>query len=166
MKSYNLAGVFVQVFGRGNGIFEGLGLKHNEDNNSFSGNLMDYYGPSKIAGSLNLESGVMTFDKRYQGRGDVIDYSFKKEGDIWIGEFNYDGSFGGRASCELYPENKSASIDWKEVARAECFSAEDSERFAKTMVNALIERGYLEVVGEDPETGDKLLVLTNKKQHV
>ena len=159
MKLYGLTGVFIQALS-GNGIFEGLGLEHNEGNNSLRGTLMDYYGPSTIDGSLNLKLGIMDFDKTYMGRGDVMNYSFKKQGEIWIGEWNYPRRFGGRALCELYSEGEVAKVDWEKIARTASFSLEDTEKWAESMTKAMVDIGYLEIISDG--TGEKLLKLTGK----
>jgi hypothetical protein len=49
------------------------------------GQLADAFGLSSIEGRMTDE--ILEFNKKYSGRRDIIHYEFKKQGEIWVGQY-------------------------------------------------------------------------------
>jgi hypothetical protein len=150
----NIEGIIMQPFYE-NCLFTGHLTCQNDG--SFNGELYDTWGDSKIEGMQNEEE--MSFRKEYNRRGDLIFYSFKKEGDIWIGSFKGSITGVGEAQCEIYDEKPRA--DWNARVLTERFSIETAEANAQYLTKKMIEQGFLRVF-TDPKTGKEMIELTEK----
>lgn len=139
VEFYQIGGLFMQS--RYPPIIFGGWFRMDEGQDTFEGGLMDGWGLSKIEGLLREEQ--LTFDKRYQGREDVIHYSFEKEGDLWVG--SYDGSKTLKGGA-LAKTNK-ISFSRDDISRQSF-----TEEHAQNLIHRMVEEGYLETCeGEDGE---------------
>jgi len=92
--------------------FLGL-ISLNEDGSSTSSEVIDVYGKASITNFLHkVEAGVetITFKKSYVGLMGVINYEFKKRGDIFVGYFQSEANAAednGWAKCMLIPVDES-----------------------------------------------------------
>ncbi len=155
-----MVGVFIQPIS-GNGVFVGSDLLHNEKDNSLTGKLHDYYGESLINGSLDLNKGLMKFDKKYLDKDDVINYDFEKEKGLWIGKFNGRKSLYGEAMCEIFEVGAKPKINWNYVAKNAKISYEGSEKWTPSLVEEMKNKGYIEII-KDSESGEDLIKLTEE----
>ncbi len=84
---------------------------------------------------------AMRFKKKYDNQNDFIIYDFRKEGNLWIG--NYEGEFTGigGAQCEIY--DKIPRINWD----ARCLN----ERISQELIEEN-ERKFAEFEKKDSAT--------------
>lgn len=151
---YDMVGIFIQPF-LGNGIFVGNDLQHNEDDNRLVGKLDDYYGPSKIEGTLNLSRGEMKFNKIYRGTRPVINYEFEKQGDLWVGKYSGKDTMG-ETMCEIFGVEEPPKFNWNDMVKTATLSPFGTDEWAKRMVKEMEQEGYIEIV-KDPETGENFV---------
>ena len=64
------------------------------------GQLIDMWGSSSIEGEMTDDR--LEFSKKYDQRKDVVNYRFKKQGGIWIGEYSGVGTEKGPAQCTTF----------------------------------------------------------------
>ena len=156
---YNIAGIIIQPF-LGNRIFTG-NLIHEEKNNKLEGKLSDVYGKSIIKGILNLPEGKMEFVKKYKIREDIINYYFKKEGNLWMGEYAGEIASIGEAMCEIYELGKKPIQDWGEIAKNSRLSIGAVEKFSKSVIEGMKQKGYIKSE-INHQTGEEFIKLTKK----
>ena len=68
----------------------------------WEGQMHDTYGTSALE-DIRLSESIISFTKRYNGHRDVIEYSFKREGDVWSGCFTGEVVGEGPAVCIFTP---------------------------------------------------------------
>ncbi|MEM4271651.1 MAG: hypothetical protein QXD13_00995 [Candidatus Pacearchaeota archaeon] len=156
ITAFKIKGIILQPF-YPNSLFEGF-LNCKEDG-TIDGYLNDRWGQSKIEGILKNQLGDLTFRKMYIHRADIIFYSFKKEGNLWIGCYNGPETGVGEAQCEIYA--KYSKIDWNKRLQTETFSMKAAQAYSRHLIEKMIEQGFVREI-EDPQTGEKLLELTEK----
>jgi hypothetical protein len=66
------------------------------------GELQDYYGKSELTNAI-LTPSDFSFTKRYVRRSDLITYTFKKVGTIWVGSYSGSATGKGGSRCILTP---------------------------------------------------------------
>jgi len=97
---YDIRGVIIQPFNH-NVLFDGQGLEYNKRDKSLTGRLSDVYGSSSIKGFLDLNDGLMKFDKRYDNGKVTIVNSLRRGLLLWKGGFGWKDSSRGEIQCEL-----------------------------------------------------------------
>ena len=150
-----MAGVFIQPL-LGNSVFIGNDLIHNEEDNSLEGKLYDAYGESLIKGNLNFAKGIMNFDKTYRKKGRLIGYKFRKQGEIWIGEYDGERTSKGEAMCEIFEVGKKPKINWNDVANRAELSYRGNEKWVKNIIQEMEQEGYIEIV-KNSSTGEDVV---------
>lgn len=68
------------------------------------GKMFDHFGESRLF-DIKITRTKMRFVKQYNLRDDTINYSFRREGKLWIGE--YSGAHAGRGDtrCVIKTQN-------------------------------------------------------------
>lgn len=120
---------------RPNCLFEGSLIFQNE--RFFQGRLSDRWGNSSIEGALAKTIELMCFRKKYDHKSGLILYSFRKEGDLWIGSYNGRFTDIGGAQCEIYDETP--KIDWDKRQATERVSQELIEENERKLAKFLEE---------------------------
>ena len=151
-----IQGLIIQPFYE-NCLFEGEIVC--QENGSFDGRLSDTWGESRIVGMINESAGEMDFRKKYNHRQDLIFYSFKKQGSLWLGSYTGVDTGPGGAQCEIY--EVFPKLDWETRLLTEKVNRAHIEEQCKYLMQKMIKDGYLEVVGKD-EDGEDLLRPTDK----
>jgi hypothetical protein len=64
--------------------------------------MMDPAGSSTLS-NVSLSDTEFRFDKRYDHRDFDIHYEFRREGDLWIGQYYSDAVGSGAANCIVTP---------------------------------------------------------------
>jgi len=158
MVKLDLKGIIMQPMYQ-NAIFEGSILF--EGGRNFEGGLSDVWGDSRVDGVLSEEKKEMTFRKRYNHGKGTIFYSFKKEGDIWVGGYRGEHSGIGEAQCELYDGRP--KVNWDKRKKTEIFSMETAEANARFLIDQLVEEGFLKKY-KHPQTGEDMIESTGKQR--
>lgn len=81
-------------------MFAGLIGSESEFSDELTGSLMDRFGPSELS-DIRLNDDELEFDKTYQRRNDSIRYTFRRDGDLWIGRYQGELVGEGCANCIL-----------------------------------------------------------------
>ncbi len=143
MSVYGISGLFRQRF---DGItpFGGYFFKAV---NQLDGALVDKWGLSRIFGEI--EEDRISFNKRYEGKEDDIQYSFqqKEKDGLWLGEWKARFASGlidrGRVVCKIH-------LDW------EGFRQGTIDGWAHNLLEDMVEAGMLRKI-EDPKTGEEFI---------
>lgn len=64
------------------------------------GRTQDKFGVADLFG-VNVGKSTLKFAKKYVERDDVIQYTFRRQGQLWIGEWSGDAVGEGTAQCIL-----------------------------------------------------------------
>ena len=155
-NGHQIQGIILQPK-RQNYIFRGALIC--QQNGSFEGRLFDRWGKSSIEGTLDQEKAEMHFKKMYDSENSPIFYSFKKQGDLWIGSYEGSRVGVGEAQCELY--NGTLKIDWSERLKTESSSMETAEDNALFFIEKLVKEGIV-TKSKHPLTGEEILNITKK----
>ncbi len=84
-------------------------LNSTPDKNEYGGNLTDYFGESFLT-DVKISTNKLSFKKTYKDSKNILKYSFKKEGDVWLG--SYKGkNIKGLAKCFLQKIDESFFAD-------------------------------------------------------
>lgn len=126
------------------GFFE---IEHTE----FKGLLADRCGLSEIIGSIAAGESEISFDKFYTNGRKLISYSFRKEGDLWVGEYNGRDCGRGKAIAKIVP----VEFNFRDVQRYSL----SNEEIAKDMIEKMKSEGYI-TEQTDPQTGEKVFIQT------
>jgi len=140
-----------------NALFEGV-LRCNA-NGEFTGELRDVWGESRIEGILKNREEEMDFRKQYFNGDDLIFYSFRKQGVLWIGAYVGLRVGIGRAQCEIF--DNVPRIDWDKRVFIETFHIEASEDDYKYSIEKMVQSGFLERY-RDSKTGEEMVRLTDR----
>lgn len=153
-KGSNIKGLILQP-GYPNCLFDGdLVFK---DERAFQGRLSDKWGLSQIEGTLSEEE--LEFRKRYDHKNSPILYSFRKEGDLWIGSYIGETTGVGGAQCEIY--DGAPKVDWDERALSEKIDRRLVHECSIWLIQSMTNRGFLRRF-KDPITGGSMVELTEK----
>lgn len=139
-----------------NTLFEGT--MELMDDGKLRGELYDRWGESEISGKLQKDK--MNFAKKYSHRPDMIFYSLKKQGSLWLGAYQGDTTGIGGAQLELYLEQP--LVDWEQRAETETLDEEIAEAFSKDLVRSMGDKGLIEMF-KDKETGEEMIRLVNER---
>ena len=88
----------------------------------------------------------------------MISYRFKKNGLLWLGEYDGAVTLNGESLCEIYPHGKEPTVNWERVAEESRPSVRAEEKMAKRMINRMIEDGNVFCV-KDIKTGEEMISL-------
>lgn len=66
----------------------------------FMGEMADAFGESDLS-EITLGPDELSFSKKYEHRADTIKYSFRRQGSIWVGEYEGEKTGKGRSNCVL-----------------------------------------------------------------
>lgn len=78
-------------------MYSGVIFPNPEEPDKLIGEMSDHFGESELLGVKITEEEV-SFTKKYLQRPDYIKYTFRKEGELWVGE--YTGSAVGRGDSK------------------------------------------------------------------
>lgn len=93
---YLIQGFFFQ---NGRFMFAGMIFPNPDDEAELIGTMIDHYGESKIF-KVNITDTEIYFIKKYDNRDDLVEYYFKRNGNIWVGWYSAVSKKGkGAAKC-------------------------------------------------------------------
>ncbi|HOW60245.1 MAG TPA: hypothetical protein P5548_03170 [Candidatus Moranbacteria bacterium] len=64
------------------------------------GGMSDHYGESTLD-KVVLSKDKLSFTKKYEHRDDLIDYSFKRKGNLWVGKYSGIKTGDGSSNCMI-----------------------------------------------------------------
>ena len=150
----NVKGIILQP-GYPNCLFDGdLDFK---DEHAFHGRLSDRWGLSEVKGVMS--ENELHFRKKYDHRNSLTLYSFRKEGDLWIGSYIGETTGIGGAQCEIY--DGTPKIDWDKKVLSERIDRKLVHECAQWLIQSMINREFLRS-SQDPTTGESMVELTEK----
>ncbi|MDP3987115.1 MAG: hypothetical protein Q8P81_02710 [Nanoarchaeota archaeon] len=145
MEYYDIVGVILQPFHE-NVIFGGTNLRH--DGRRITGRLEDIYGESSIRGSLSLSQREMSFRKIYEGSEEIVEYQFKKIGDLWVGTYRWGGALQGESLCELISPRGNLINNWTDIRSSAELSDETLGIIANDVLERMEKRGLIALSGD------------------
>ena len=77
-----------------------------EDEKTFCGHMHDISGDSEIT-NFKISDTKLSFTKQYKGRSSVNYLFTKKDGEVWLGEWEIKNGAGGDSKCVVVPINES-----------------------------------------------------------
>lgn len=78
-------------------MYSGVIFPNFEEPDQLIGEMLDHFGESELLG-VKITQEDVSFTKKYLQRSDYINYVFRKEGELWVGE--YFGSAVGRGDSK------------------------------------------------------------------
>lgn len=79
-------------------MYAGIIFTNPEAKTELIGEMSDHFGKSKLF-EIIVTDKVATFIKKYDCRNDLIKYCFKRDGNIWTGEYSGKATGKGGAKC-------------------------------------------------------------------
>jgi len=99
-KLYSIAGWFAQQELNLPYVAFGGYFRFDVESGTVGGLLTDCFGNSVMEGAM--DDSLLVFGKRYVNRIDVINYTFRREGDLWVGEYVGDGVGSDESECRTF----------------------------------------------------------------
>lgn len=130
----NIIGFFNQPF---YGKFPFKGNFNQDNQGNIQGKMEDILGKSVFKGNLDLQLGIIEFNKQYNSKNDVFSYKFENKNGLWVGNFYLNERLSGEAFCEIY-QNK-PKFDWNDIFRSSELSLDFLENWSKGVTKDLVD---------------------------
>ncbi|HLA23548.1 MAG TPA: hypothetical protein VJZ93_03380 [Candidatus Nanoarchaeia archaeon] len=147
LGTHKIKGVIIQPW-RKNILFEGS-FEYQEGDKSLEGMMEDFYGSSSVNGTLNFDSKEMNFTKIYLERNkNPFSYKFRKERDLWRGEYRAEGRFCGSSFCEVIKFGEKYKVDWERDVNKFVMDEDSIGKYSSELAREMENRGYVDITDD------------------